>query len=147
MPTSNPRINVTLSPSLDAIVVRLSELQRVSKSQVLRELVEAAEPALAQAVDLMEQLRGVNESVRKSFVRSLDVEQAKLEKSQASLLAGMRQASADLVGQVEAVKGRRPARSSAQRRPGGTAPAPSGGGKTPRSLKGGSSRKTRGRKS
>ena len=44
MPTLNPRINVTLAPSSDSLVQRLATFQGVSKSQVLRELLDAAEP-------------------------------------------------------------------------------------------------------
>ena len=47
MPTINPRINVTLSPSLYGMVGELAKYQRVSRSMVLRELLEASEPALA----------------------------------------------------------------------------------------------------
>ena len=47
MPTVNPRINVTLSLSLFGMVDELAKHQRVSKSMVLRELLEASEPALA----------------------------------------------------------------------------------------------------
>ena len=36
MPTVNPRINVTLSPSLFGMVDELAKHQRVSKSMVLR---------------------------------------------------------------------------------------------------------------
>ena len=53
MPTVNPRINVTLSPSLFGMVDELAKHQRVSKSMVLRELLEASEPALAQVVAML----------------------------------------------------------------------------------------------
>lgn len=74
MPTLNPRVNVTLSPSLDRLVVRLAKHQRVSKSQVLRELLEAAEPALRRAVSLMDAASragpGVLAGLRDSMTRA-----------------------------------------------------------------------------
>ena len=76
MPTVNPRINVTLSPSLDLLVVRLAAMQRMSKAQVLRELLEAAEPALQRAVTLMEAASkaapGVLSGLRDSLSRAQD---------------------------------------------------------------------------
>ena len=54
MPTANPRINVTLSPSLYSMVEELAKHQRISRSMVLRELLEAfnAGPAQGRAAVL-----------------------------------------------------------------------------------------------
>lgn len=45
---------MTLPPELDSLLVRLALLQGKSKAQVLRDLFEAAEPALRRAASLME---------------------------------------------------------------------------------------------
>ena len=73
MPTVNPRINVTLSPQLDLIVQRMATCQRVSKSQVLRELLEAAEPALQRAVVLMEAAAGMAGAMKEGCRQGDDV--------------------------------------------------------------------------
>lgn len=108
MPTVNPRINVTLSPSLDHLVVRLAAMQRLSKSQVLRELLEAAEPALQRAVTLMESASQATSAVKENLARSLTRAQDKAEAHLADMLGQMDQTSADLVQQAEAIRGRRP---------------------------------------
>lgn len=108
MPTINPRINVTLSPSLDHLVVRLAVMQRLSKSQVLRELLEAAEPALQRAVTLMESASQATSAVKENLARSLARAQDKAEAHLADMLGQMDQTSADLVQQAEAIRGRRP---------------------------------------
>lgn len=118
MPTLNPRINVTLSPSLDQLVQRMAGHQRVSKSQVLRELLEAAEPALQRAVALMDAAAAAAAGVRKDLARDLDRETQRAEKAAASLLAGMEATTADLVSMAESVRGRRPARDARGRAPG-----------------------------
>lgn len=108
MPTVNPRINVTLSPQLDLVVQRLAACQRVSKSQVLRELLEAAEPGLQRAVTLMEAAAGASKAMKEGFAQSLDKAQSKAEAHLAAALSHMDQTTLDLVQQAEAVRGRRP---------------------------------------
>ncbi len=110
MPTMNPRVQVTLSPSLDALVRQLAVHQRASKSQVLRELLEAAEPALRRAVALMDAASKASEELRSGFGKSLDQAQVRAEKALASTLATMDSATADLVSLAEEVRSRRPAR-------------------------------------
>lgn len=110
MPTLNPRINVTLSPSLDLLVTRLAGLERVSKSMVLRELLEAAEPSLAHAVALMEAALGAGAKARKNLVRDLDSGIKAAQGTSELMLQNMALQTRDLVSEAQAVKGRRPAR-------------------------------------
>lgn len=126
MPTVNPRVNVTLSPSLDSLVGRLAALQRVSKSNVLRELLETAAPALSRAVALMEAAARSKPEVLHGLARSLDRSQNAAEALLDGMLSQVDRAS-DLVGQAEAVRGKRPARArrqAAAQTGGGAAAAP-----------------------
>lgn len=110
MPTNNPRVNVTLSPSLHALVVSLAKHQRVSKSTVLREFLEAVEPQLQQAVALMDAADRVGVEARK---RMADDMQQGLEEAEHAAGIALQKAAAvtrDLVDQAEAIRGRRPAR-------------------------------------
>jgi hypothetical protein len=118
MPTINPRVQVTLSPSLDALVRRMAVHQRVSKSQVLRELLEAAEPALQRAVVLMDAATKATAEVRAGLARSLERAQDVAEDSLAVHFSRMERMTDDLVSKAEAVRGRRPARRGAAPRPG-----------------------------
>jgi hypothetical protein len=108
MPTVNPRVNVTLSPSLDTLVRRLATWQRVSRSQVLRELLEAAEPALQRAAALMEAADQAHGALHRDLAKRLDRAQGKAEAQLGSILASMDAATGDLVAQAQAVRGRRP---------------------------------------
>jgi hypothetical protein len=110
MPTVNPRINVTLSPSLDLLVTRLAGLERVSKSMVLRELLEAAEPSLVHAVALMEAAQGAGAKARKNLVHDLNTGIKAAEGTSELMLQNMAFHTRDLVSEAQAVKGRRPAR-------------------------------------
>lgn len=110
MPTSNPRVNVTLSPSLDMLVSRLAEYERVSKSMVLRELLEAAEPSLRSAVALMEAAKGAGAKARKDLVRDLEISVEAARSVTHLALSVAANHTRDMVAEAEAVKGRRPAR-------------------------------------
>jgi hypothetical protein len=122
MPTLNPRINVTVSPSLDDLVRRLAGLQRCSKSQVLRELLEACEPQLGSAVALMEAASRAGPQVLAGLAASLDRSQQAAEDVLAGAVMRLGQAERDLVDQAEAVRGRRPRR-TAERASGGASGA------------------------
>ena len=126
MPTINPRINVTLSPSLYGMVGELAKYQRVSRSMVLRELLEASEPALAQVVAMMRAAEDMSEAARRRLLQDMDstISGIEIKKDQAlALSAGV---VSDLVAQAEAIKGRRPTRQQARKRSaGGLAGGPS----------------------
>lgn len=112
MPTSNPRVNVTLSPSLDALVSSMAGFERVSKSMVLRELLEAAEPALRSAVALMEAAKGAGPKARKELARDLA---ASVEASRSVTHLALSVAAnhtRDMVAEAESIRGRRPARAT-----------------------------------
>lgn len=141
MPTLNPRVNVTLSPSLDALVSHMARLQRSSKSQVLRELLEAAEPALQRAVALMDAASKASAELHGKLAKSLEDAQERAEDGIAVMLSRMDRMTDDLVTQAEAVRGRRPARALAH------SPAVSGAPNPPasnRGVKSGQSARKRG---
>jgi esterase/lipase len=122
---------VTLSVALDGLVTRMARLQRVSKSQVLRELLEAAEPALQRAATLMEEASKATRKVHEQLAVQLDQDQDQAEAQMAKLFAFTR----DLVDQAEAIRGRRPAR-EVRAEPGPTAPAGGRAGNPPTSNRG-----------
>lgn len=114
MPTLNPRVNVTLSPSLDLLVSQLAGFERISKSMVLRELLEAAEPALRQAVALMEAAKGATIEARKKLVESLDTSIKEAENTSSQMLQYLNSQTQDMIGEAEAIRGRRPQRAGVQ---------------------------------
>lgn len=107
MPTLNPRINVTLSPSLDLLVSELAGLERVSKSTVLRELLESVEPGLRQAIALMKAAEGASAKVRQNLATDMQAGLRDLERSRESMIATIAHNHSDLVDQAQSVRGRR----------------------------------------
>lgn len=104
MPTLNPRINVTLSPSLYGMVETLAKHQRVSRAMVLRELLEASEPALAQVVAMMEAAESMSQAAKKRMLQDMDQTIGKLENKAEQALALAAGVTADLVAQAESIK-------------------------------------------
>lgn len=129
MPTLNPRTNVTLSPSLDLLLTRLAQHQQSSKSQVLRELLEAAEPALQRAVTLMDAASRASVSVRSGLAKSLNMAQDVAERELAAHLNHF-DGMADLVSQAEGIRGRKRAGAggrASKAQPSRSHPPPPGG--------------------
>ncbi len=110
MPTANPRINVTLSQSLDILVSQLAAHTRVSKSQVLRELLEEAEPALQQVVALMDATAKATAGAKAQLARRLEKNIEDAQDDAAVHVSRLGRMTADLVSQAEAVRGKRPRR-------------------------------------
>jgi len=141
MPTVNPRVNVTLSPSLDQLVTRLAGLQRVSKSQVLRELLEAAEPALQRAVTLMAAAASASADVKRGLAQALQAGMSTIEDQLEHELATRDSYGPDLVVVAEGV---RPGRRRTSQAEGAKATGALKLAETPVSLTGGLGRVTRG---
>jgi hypothetical protein len=110
MPTLNPRVNVTLSPSLDALVAQFAGLQRVSKSTVLRELLETVEPSLRQVVALMEAAKVANVKARKTIADDMQHAIKAADGVQSLMMSVAAHHTRDMVQEAEEVRGRRPAR-------------------------------------
>jgi len=125
MPTTNPRIQVTLPPSLFQLVARMATMQRASMSQLLRELLEAAEPALQRAVALMEAAERAKGAVHEGLGGGLMRAQERIEAELAKHLRLVDAAAEDLVAVAERIEGRRPGRARASGRGrGGATPNP-----------------------
>ena len=101
MPTLNPRVNVTLSPSLDALLGQLAELQSSSKSQVLRELLQAAEPALRRAVTLMAAASRASDQVKRGLAEALGAGMNAIEGQLEHELGDLDRYGPDLVAAME----------------------------------------------
>lgn len=112
MPTDNPRINVTLSHSLDALVGKLASHQRVSKAAVLRDLLETAEPTLRHVVALMDAAEGASVDARRRLAEDLHSGVQAADGVTALMLSNLAHGMRDLVADAEAVRGRRPARAA-----------------------------------
>lgn len=86
MPTSNPRVNVTLRPEQYELLSRLAKAQGVSRSSVLIDLLETVTPVLERVVVAVEAAQRTQVMAREGLERSIgQAEQALLPHVQAAM--------------------------------------------------------------
>lgn len=79
MPTSNPRITVTLTPEVHAILKRMSELTGNSQSAIVGDLLLSSREVFARVVTVLEAAEVAKGTVNREIKEGLDRAQAKLE--------------------------------------------------------------------
>lgn len=86
MPTAKPRVQVTLNESSYATLSRIARAQGISRSAVLSELFEAAQPAMEKVADLLEAAKLAPKDTLQRFRNALAVgEQSTLHAHHAQL--------------------------------------------------------------
>lgn len=78
MATDKPHITVTLTPAQYDLLKQLGALNKQSMSAIVSELVEAVEPSLARALEVMLTALTASAEVRENLVRSMAVAEAQL---------------------------------------------------------------------
>ena len=144
MPTSNPRITITLPPATHAQLRRLSELTDQSQSSLVSEILEASAPVFERTIRVLEAANDARAEMKGRMASDLATAQAKLEKQLGLQLDTFDEFTGHLLDEVEAVR-RRARRGSAI----GRADAPAAGktgGATPLSNRGVRSTPKKGKK-
>lgn len=139
MPTNNPRLTITLQPTLAAQLRRLSQLTGNSQSALIAELLEGSTPIFDRMIVLLEAADKAKEAIKGQAVEGLDIAQAKLEKQLGLALDTWDEAATPLLEEMEAITRRRGAKAPARKPAGGTAPRgapPAGAQATPPSNRG-----------
>jgi hypothetical protein len=131
VPTLNPRITITLEPSVHAILRRLSELTRESQSAIVSDLLSQSSPAFAKIITVLEAAQSASASMKASTAARLDEAQSKIEEQLGLVMGTLEEVSRPLLDQAEKVSRR-------SRQPGGRAKAklasPPGGRVVPMSV-------------
>ena len=79
MPTSNPRITVTLTPEVHAVLKRMSELTGNSQSAIVGDLLLSSRDVFARVVTVLEAAAVAQGTVNEEIKAGLDRAQVKLE--------------------------------------------------------------------
>lgn len=80
MPTVNPRLTVTLTPAVAAVMKRMSELTGNSQSALVGELLEETRPIFERMVLVMQAAKDVKGKVKADLIASMEGVQTRLEK-------------------------------------------------------------------
>jgi sensor domain CHASE-containing protein len=113
MPTTNPRITITLPPALHAQLRRISELTGNSQSALVSSLLETNTEVFARLITVLEAAEDVKEEMRTKVAEDMKAAQGKLEAQMGLSLDLVDAVTGDLVREAEEVRRRR-ARRSAQ---------------------------------
>lgn len=111
MPTKNPRLTITISPSLAAQLRRMSELTGNSQSALIVELLEGSGPVFDRLIKTLEAATAARSSITGAIGNSLDAAQVKLEKQLGLYTEIPAPASRTLLDDAEVIsrRGTRPA--------------------------------------
>ena len=126
MAGTNPRISVTLKPSLDAAIRRLSEATGQSKSSLVAEILEQAEPVFARMATVIEAAKTATKEAKERMAANLDEAQSKLEVHLGLVNDLFEEHTADLIGDMEQI-GRRKEKGAGGRTHGSGATRAAGG--------------------
>lgn len=115
MPTLNPRLTITLTPTTAARMRRMSELTGNSQSSMISELLDGSGQVFDRLILLLEAAHMARETVADETVAGLERAQDKIEQQLGLVLEQMDEAGRPLLEQAEAI--RRRARRQPQGRP------------------------------
>jgi len=117
MPTQNPRITVTLTPAVHAVLRRLAALTENSQSAIVGDLLQQSLPAFERMTEMLEAahtLQGHAHKVPDEIAASLDQAHQRIEAQLGIAYEEMEAVSRPLLDQAEQVS----RRSAAGRSPG-----------------------------
>ena len=115
MPAKNPRLTITLQPTLAAQLRKLSELTGNSQSSLIGELLEGSGPVFDRMIQVMEAAKTAKESMRGRIAGDIEQAQARLEEGLGMALEGFDQWTGSLLDEAEAVTRRGVGKRSAAR--------------------------------
>jgi hypothetical protein len=137
MPATNPRLTITLQPSVAAVLRRLSQLTGNSQSSLIGELLVQSMPVferMASVLDAASKLKDQGDSMPKEIGENLSRAQERMESQLGLLLDDLDVGVRPLLDHAEKVHrrgARRDGRSPAGRAPGRSAAPMSNRGVTP----------------
>jgi hypothetical protein len=103
MPTLNPRLTVTLTPAVAAVMKRMSDLTGNSQSAIVGELLEETRPIFERMVLVMQVAKDVKGKVKSDLIASMEGVQNRLEKQLGLLEPLMQQETDSFLDQAEKV--------------------------------------------
>lgn len=116
MPTKNPRLSLTLDPSLAAILRRLSELTGNSQSKIIAEILQGSEHIFAKIVRVLEAAEKAKAEVRGRALANLEEAHGRVDAQLELVIDEFDSMTGTLLDEVEAVarRGRKEPRARAE---------------------------------
>lgn len=128
MPATNPRISVTVTPSVEAVLSRLSAATGQSKSSFIAELLESSMPVFERMATVIEAAKHAKDTLKSQTVKDMEEAESRLHDILGVTMDIFDESTAPILEEAERVQ-RRAARSQTGRR--GRAATPAAGLATP----------------
>lgn len=106
MPAINPRISVTVSPSVDAVLTRMAMLSRQSKSGIISDLLEQTAPLFERMVLVIEAANSAKDSIRFESLEHLENAQERLHEQLGIAMDLFDDGTLPILQQAEVIKRR-----------------------------------------
>jgi predicted DNA-binding protein len=107
MPTTNPRITITLKPEVHAVLKRLSAATDNSQSAIVSELLESSVPVFERMVLVLEAAKAAQQGMASDIAQGLERAQSKIEAQLGLMLGELDDAYRPILTQGETVHRRR----------------------------------------
>ena len=108
MPAKNPRLTITLQPSLSAQLRRLSELTGNSQSALISELLEGSGPTFDRLIQVLDAAQKAKDALKGGVSREMEEAQQRVEQQLGLVLDHSESVAATLLDEAEKVRRRRP---------------------------------------
>ena len=103
MAAKNPRLTITLQPTLAAQLRKLSELTGNSQSGLIGDLLEGSGPVFDRMFQVLDAAKTAKESMRGKLADDMEQAQTKMEGALGIALEGFDEITASLLDEAEAV--------------------------------------------
>lgn len=128
MPATNPRISVTVTPSVEAVLTRLSVATGQSKSSFIAELLESSMPVFERMATVIEAAKQAKDTLKSQTLKDMEEAESRLHEILGVTMEIFDESTAPILKEAERVQ-RRATRSETGRR--GRAATPTSGLATP----------------
>jgi hypothetical protein len=106
MPTLNPRITITLTPAVAAVLKEMSQLTGNSQSAIVGDLLQSSQPVLERIVLTLRAASTIQQEAAKEIASGMHRAQTKLEKQFDLALGTMDEGIRPLLEEAEKIKRR-----------------------------------------
>jgi len=103
MPTKNPRLTITLQPSLAAQLRTLSELTGSSQSSLIAELLDGSGPVFDRMIQVLQAAKTAKEAMKGRLVADMEEAQTKMEGALGIAMEGFDLFTGSLLDEAELV--------------------------------------------
>jgi len=121
MTTKNPRLTITLTPTLSAQLREISRLTGNSQSSLIAELLEGSQPVFERVIKVLTAAEGAKQALKGKIADDMESAQTRMEAQLGIFMDELDSTTQPLLEQMEEIKHRatRGRRSDAVARPGG----------------------------